>query len=89
MKYIKLIKSEEYDGPFSVLFYIHNEFSNYPDNYKLKQENILFKEKAIEKADSLFNSLNAYYNKKQSNNEYKVSIIVLDKNNNIVYEKKN
>ena len=59
MKYVRLARNESdtknYDGPFSVLYSISDEYSNAQNNFKLKYRDILVKEAAIQKADSLFN----------------------------------
>lgn len=87
MSYIRLIHSQEYSGPYSVKFYIHDMYSSSTDYYKTKYEGILLKEEAIQRAKSLYNSLSSYWNRIQSKNRYIVSVIVVDKNNYTIFEK--
>lgn len=68
-----------------MLYHIQDVYSNTQSNFKLKYSGILLKEEAIQKADSLFNSLVGYYKKHLNKLNYKIEVIVSDNNKNQIY----
>lgn len=73
-----------YEGPYKVVYYAHNMYSNQDDYYKDKYNQIMFFEDAQRKAKGLLNSLKAYF--KRVDSHIYVSTAVINNNNEIVSE---
>lgn len=74
-------------SPYSVLYYIHDKFSNYLDAPKVKYNQILLEEEANIRAKKLLNSIKSYY-RIYKKGGYDLRTYVVDNENNIIKEYK-
>lgn len=76
-----------YQGPYRVMYYVHDIFSNQEDYYRQRYCQIMLKEEAEMKAKGLLNSMMAYYKKVNPNYmSLAISTCVLNAQNQIVKE---
>jgi len=76
-----------YQGPYRVMYYVHNIFSSQEDYYRQRYCQIMLKEEAVTRAKKLLNSMIAYYKKVDPDyTSLSISTCVLNAQNQIVKE---